>query len=245
MAELRGRIREQQRSARDFAAAVRTSPILMSLEYTPSPSLASADTLPGYSATSLQGFTSTANSVAELPPSSSVARGAEGSETDRIPSRQNDLASIHAGVKDISARIAHSTLQQLEMAEAAGARDYFHPTIYALELAHRIENDKSPASMMQLGWRRARLERFIHAEIGYLSGGGGEKDMDATRYSYYSIVEAAGQPLARIAARQLLRRGHCFCKDFDPDCPVNSEKLVIRNIQSSSTKKEVETGLRR
>ena len=84
-----GRIREEQRSARDFAAAVRTSPILMSLEYTPSPSLASADTLPEYSATSLQGFTSTANSVAELPPSSSVARGAEGSETDRIPSRQN------------------------------------------------------------------------------------------------------------------------------------------------------------
>ncbi|KAI5890046.1 uncharacterized protein SCHCODRAFT_02335099 [Schizophyllum commune H4-8] len=241
-----GRIREEQRSARDFAAAVRASPVLGSLEYIPSPSLPSTDTLPGYSVASPQGLTSTDNTVTDQTPLSSVVRDVEGPETDRIPSRQNDLGIIHAGIMDISNRLAHSTLRQLEMAEAANVRDYFYPTICALELAHRIETDKSPASVMQLGWRQARLEQFIHAELRHHPGQ--EKDVVASNYSESNssaCIQAAEHPLARIAARQLLQRGYCTCGTFDATPPLTPERLVIRNFPSAKVKEQAEMELRK
>ncbi|KAI5835357.1 hypothetical protein K523DRAFT_347156 [Schizophyllum commune Tattone D] len=241
-----GRIREEQRSARDFAGAVRASPVLMSSDCIMCPTLSSVDKSPHQSVTKLQEILATKLSDAHQSHLPALVC-AEDIPVERASSiLSNDISAIQIGVTDISNRLAHFALQYSEMAEAANVRGYYYPTTYALELAHRIETETSPAAKLQLEWRRKRVEKFIHDTFYCHSDAA--NDLDASVFIWKGTIGSyLGDPLAMIAARQLVRRGHCACGTFDAELGHSTQRstLVIRNLRQAPVKKLVESELKK
>ncbi|KAI4524621.1 hypothetical protein K525DRAFT_193609, partial [Schizophyllum commune Loenen D] len=178
------------------------------------------------------------SSTTDIPSSPAVERASS--------NLSNDISAIQIGVTDISNRLAHFALQYSEMAEAANVRGYYYPTTYALELAHRIETETSPAAKLQLEWRRKRVEKFIHDTFYCHSDAA--NDLDASVFIWKGTIGSyLGDPLAMIAARQLVRRGHCACGTFDAELGHSTQRstLVIRNLRQAPVKKLVESELKK